>query len=440
MAANIKFAVYKIFNGQDFDTVYFKAPASAITETATKIVDGKTITGRQFITPEDNAKITDYLTTFNTAGKLVQLEADGKIDSDLISESFSSYLDKRHTPGALQFVASEVTFTNTSGVHSEFGFNINGASANPENINKLHNASTGTDKKVKLSIGMDNANQEIEFTKNGELNFKKETVINNITVGDENSAVPRIYVDNALESGAKPIAAVKAATKAEFDPMPSGLMLTPDGVSVVVGDRVLLKNQQDKTKNGIYRVSSGLWTRDNTDSNKAGALVFVEEGTTYNDSKWYHEGGGNWIKFSQTDQTKFPANGGLVKTDDDVKLQTNYITDDHIFSNAGIDLSKLKLHLGSATNWDLPTTIAAPITDFRSVSERLTDLALTISRIRGGTGNAADYGAWTENSYSILGNKTAIDKKQNPVDWGTADPSPSLFKKGDVYLLYDQET
>jgi phage-related tail fiber protein len=59
---------------------------------------------------------------------------------------------------------------------------------------------------------------------------------------------------------------------------------TIDGVSIVAGDRVLVKNQTTQTQNGIYLCASGSWTRTvDADSTFElnGAVVFVgEEGST----------------------------------------------------------------------------------------------------------------------------------------------------------------
>ena len=62
---------------------------------------------------------------------------------------------------------------------------------------------------------------------------------------------------------------------------------TIDGVSVVAGDRVLVKNQ-GSADNGIYDVASGSWTRsvdaDSDEKVTAGMFVFVEEGSVNADA------------------------------------------------------------------------------------------------------------------------------------------------------------
>lgn len=66
---------------------------------------------------------------------------------------------------------------------------------------------------------------------------------------------------------------------------------TIDGVAVVEGDRVLVKNQVDQTTNGIYVVSSTSWSRaldfDGARDAVKGTTVQVIEGTTYT-AQWFN--------------------------------------------------------------------------------------------------------------------------------------------------------
>lgn len=60
-------------------------------------------------------------------------------------------------------------------------------------------------------------------------------------------------------------------------------ILSIDGVTVAVGDRVLVRNQTDPIDNGIYAVSSGDWTRtvdfDQLGEVVKGTSVYINEGT-----------------------------------------------------------------------------------------------------------------------------------------------------------------
>lgn len=64
---------------------------------------------------------------------------------------------------------------------------------------------------------------------------------------------------------------------------------TIDGVSVVAGDRVVVKNQTTTSANGIYVVATGAWARStdmDTGAEALGAAVFISEGTTLGNTIW----------------------------------------------------------------------------------------------------------------------------------------------------------
>lgn len=62
-----------------------------------------------------------------------------------------------------------------------------------------------------------------------------------------------------------------------------------DGVTGVAADRVFAQNQTTASQNGLWVQAAGSWTRP-TDwaaaSTQKSTMVFVEEGTTYHDTKW----------------------------------------------------------------------------------------------------------------------------------------------------------
>lgn len=66
---------------------------------------------------------------------------------------------------------------------------------------------------------------------------------------------------------------------------------TIDGVAVIAGDRVLVKNQGTASQNGIYVVANGAWSRaadaDASVEVTPGLFVPVEDGTTNGDSVWH---------------------------------------------------------------------------------------------------------------------------------------------------------
>lgn len=84
---------------------------------------------------------------------------------------------------------------------------------------------------------------------------------------DSNDAVNLGYMDYLLQ-GLNPKESVRCATTGNITL--SGVANPVDGITLVVGDRVLVKNQNSVGSNGIYVTASGAWTRS-TDANHGSA-------------------------------------------------------------------------------------------------------------------------------------------------------------------------
>jgi hypothetical protein len=104
-----------------------------------------------------------------------------------------------------------------------------------------------------------------------------------------------------------PTAGTDAVTKAYVDAAISGLawkdtcrlastgqttlsgLAAIDGVTPVIGDRILLKNQATPAENGIWNAQSGAWTRASdflVSGDVLNAAVFISEGTVNADTAW----------------------------------------------------------------------------------------------------------------------------------------------------------
>jgi len=116
--------------------------------------------------------------------------------------------------------------------------------------------------------------------------FSNKRLTNVANPTQPSDAATKQYVDAAI-AGLDWKQSVRAATTGNITL--SGEQ-TVDGVALVSGNRVLVKNQTNAAHNGIYVVRSGAWVRaedaDQDSEVTAGLAVFVEEGTTNADTGW----------------------------------------------------------------------------------------------------------------------------------------------------------
>lgn len=246
----------------------------------------------------------------------------------------------------------------------------------------------------------------------------KVTGLGNPTADQD--AATKSYVDS-LAQGLDVKGSVRVATTANIT---LSSTQTVDGVSLSVGDRVLVKDQTAQAENGVYLVASGSWTRT-TDTDTwvelTGAFVFVESGTA-NDNNGYVctiSAGGTlgstavtWDQFSGAGQ--ITAGSGLSKSGNTINIGTASSsrivinTDTIDLATTGVSASTYTSvtvdTYGRVTGGTNPTTIAGyGITDAYTKTEMDTALGLKLA-LAGGTmsGNLAMGG----NKVTGLGNPT----------------------------------
>jgi hypothetical protein len=222
------------------------------------------------------------------------------------------------------------TFTGTVDISSTATIRFDGATAD---ANKT--TLTVVDPTAGRTISLPNASGTVALVENKlhdfalatssvDLNNQKITTLADPT--NPQDATNKRYVDAAVVGiDWKP--SVRLATT-EAITLATGLENgdTLDGVTLVTGDRVLVKNQTDATENGIYVVAaSGAPTRS-TDADTAAEItasfaVFVEEGTVNTDSGWTLTNNGavtvgtTELSFTQfTGLGQITAGAGLTKT------------------------------------------------------------------------------------------------------------------------------
>jgi hypothetical protein len=191
------------------------------------------------------------------------------------------------------------------------------------------------------------------------------------TPTDANHAATKAYVD-AARSGLDVKASVRAATTAPVL-LASGLEAGDviDAVTLVAGDRVLVKNQSTASENGIYVVQASGSAVRATDANgtadtgtvSGGTFTFVEEGTDNGDAGYVVSSNGtinvgtdamNWVQFSGTGQ--ITAGDGMSKlgntlnvNDDDVTIYVDGNDDLAVKSSATAGQVLLSAGSGTAT-------------------------------------------------------------------------------------------
>jgi len=147
---------------------------------------------------------------------------------------------------------------------------------------------------TKLADGANFIKKDGSVSMTGALNMGSQLITNLQTPSAGTDAATKNYVDTAITNVTSLFTSkgtVRAATTA------NGVLAsafangqTIDGVSLVTGDRILIKNQSAPAENGIYTVNaSGAPTRAidmDIWSEVAGAWVTVQEGTTNADTVW----------------------------------------------------------------------------------------------------------------------------------------------------------
>lgn len=207
-------------------------------------------------------------------------------------------------------------------------------------------------------------------------------------------AATKNYVDNAI-AGLDAKASVICATTANITL--SGTQ-TIDGVAVVEGNRVLVKNQSTASQNGIYVVAAGAWSRA-TDMDAwaevPNAYVWVEQGTSQSDSGWVcTSNAGGTIGSTAIDWVQF--NGGSAYTAGN-GLQLSGNTFSVLANGTSLDVSASGVRINPTWEGQAAITTVGTLT-----SGALGTGFTTIGVAQGGTGVATITGLVKGNGTSAF--------------------------------------
>ncbi len=278
-----------------------------------------------------------------------------------------------------------------------------------------------------------------EFTApDGAVSLNSQKITNLADPTADADAANKGYVDGVAQ-GLDVKDSVKATTTANITL--SGTQ-TIDGIALSADDRVLVKNQNTASENGLYLCKASTWTRTDdlaSGADAAGAFVFVEQGTvnaengfvctsnkgsavvgTNNLTFAQFSGAGQVIagngldKSGNTLSVDLKSNGGLVieSTEIAVDLSASSITGTLAVSDGGTGSTSAS---GARSNLGLVIG-----TDVEPHSDKLTELA-TMGQT---TANAlADL---TEAEVQILDGAVVTTTELNLLDGGTSATSTTL--------------
>jgi hypothetical protein len=239
------------------------APTTGSTLT---IADGKTLTANNTLTftGTDSSSVA-----FGAGGTVLYTSNKLSALSSTSSSELAGVISDETGTGSLVF-ANNPTM---SGVTVNGNLTVSGSGLVASNVNDF-DTQVRTNRLDQMAVP------------SGDVSFNSVKITSLADPVSAQDAATKAYVD-AARSGLDVKQSVKVATTANITL--SGTQ-TIDGVAVIAGDRVLVKDQSTASQNGIYDVAAGSWTRasdaDSSSEVTAGVFTFVSEGTANADSGW----------------------------------------------------------------------------------------------------------------------------------------------------------
>ena len=212
-------------------------------------------------------------------------DSNGKVDNadnadKLNGQSSTYYTNPVNLTSAVPISKGGTALTSLGTSNQLLGVNAAGTGLEYKTLTGTSNQITVTNASGSMTLALpQNINTGATPTFNG------VTITSDSSSWSSNSAATKAYVD-ARAVGLKVRNPVRVATVANIT---RSNTQTIDGVSLVAGDRVLVKSQAASAENGIYVVTSGNWSRSsecNSWTDLYQSYVWVDEGTTHAQQGW----------------------------------------------------------------------------------------------------------------------------------------------------------
>jgi hypothetical protein len=183
----------------------------------------------------------------------------------------------------------------------------------------------------KLAEGVDFIKRDGSVPFTGNLDLGGNRITNAGASIGASDLVTRAELD-AKGEGLKPHGSAKVSSTSTID-LATGGLLTIDGISLSVDDRVLVKDQAITSENGVYVAQVGAWDRaldaNDTGELRGGSHVYIDEGSTMAGTAWVVTNSADpiigtdavlWTQHSGAGQ--LDAGDGLVKVGNLLSVQT----------------------------------------------------------------------------------------------------------------------